>query len=65
MSTIDWSQIIGWKWDVYHVGIAAAILGRAYHAAGGWRGIVTRGGLVGIVKALLFGTNTPQPPKAP
>lgn len=65
MSTDDIMQLIGWKWDAFHVAIAAGILGRLWHAAGGWRGFMKLGGLVGIVKSLLFGTNTPNPPLPP
>lgn len=64
MDSINWSDFIGWKWDAFHLAIAAGIAGRLWHAAGGWRGFMKLGGLVGVVKSLLFGTNTPQPPKS-
>ncbi len=53
--------------DAGHTSLAIIVVGllcRAWHAAGGWRGWTNLGGLVGIVKALLFGTNTPAAPKA-
>lgn len=62
MTTDDLINLIGWKWDAFHVAIAAGVLGRLWHAAGGWRGFMKLGGLVGVVKSLLFGTNTPNPP---
>ena len=62
MTPADLVRFIGWKWDAFHVGIAAAAAGRLYHAAGGvsgiWQSFTTRGGIVGIVKSLLFGTNS-------
>ena len=63
MSTDDIAALLGWKWDAWHVGIALMLAGRVWHAAGGWRGVMSRGGIVGIVKAVLFGTNTPTPPQ--
>lgn len=46
-------QLLGWHTDAVHIALALALMGRIYHAAR------TNGGLVGIVKALLYGTNTP------
>ena len=60
MNAEDLANLIGWKTDAFHVALAAAAIGRIWHAAGGLKGITTRGGIVGMLRALLFGTNTPK-----
>jgi hypothetical protein len=51
MKTIQFIQN-HWQWFV----AAVPIIGRAYYA------IVNKGGIVGIWRALVFGTNTPKQP---
>lgn len=66
--TDDILKFLGTYMDAAHASLAIIIvsmLGRAWHAAGGWRGFMRLGGLVGIVKSLLFGTNTPNTPPQP
>lgn len=47
------SSVSGMKLDAFHIVVVLGILGRLWHAA------TSHGGLVGIFKALLYGTNTP------
>jgi hypothetical protein len=64
MSEDQLQQLLGWKFDAFHVALAIAVIGRIWRHAGGaggiWSTLTTRGGLVGVIKTLLFGTNQPK-----
>lgn len=59
MNTDQVEQLLGWHTDAAHVLIVVAIVGRIWRHAGGvtgiWTTLTTRGGIVGVVKALIFG----------